>query len=233
MKNLITLEGKPIKLIKMKYGKNYTMMRITKTNCVAVRIPRQCASEFIRPNGAEVRHGVVLVLPAKDVKQDGAYIDMSNAKEVREELFRKLFSVTKLSSGISERLKLAVKGSRANISDKSLSAESVDMGAKIEKATAIGNVNVSVSNQPGEQKVIEKPVDNRARVAASFVDASGKCVAYRIVAHNGMSRAYSIAEVAQLAKAGRLANVKFVSSERGDYIAGVGCSLKELPVEPL
>ena len=234
VKNLLTLEGKPIRLIKLKYNKKYTMMRIIKTDCMAVRVPRECRSEFIRPNGAKVPHGVVLVMQAKDVKQDGDYLDMSNAKEIKDFLFRKLFSVAKLSSGISERLRLAVKSSYT-VDSNALKDNKVDMSDKIEQVKAIEQAPVTPKTHVDAVKKPEQDkVDRRPRVVASVVDNNGNCIGYRIVSYDGSSSgAYTMAEVANLAREGKLMNVKFVQSAGKSYLAGIGCSLKELPVEPM
>lgn len=231
VENLLTLEGKPIRMIRLKYNKNYTMMRISKTDCVAVRIPKECESQFIRPDGSKVPHGTVLVVPAANVQKDGSYIDMTGAREIKDALFKKLFSVTKLSSGISERLKIAVAGNKTDVNKAVSNAGKTDKGRDIEAARNNVQPQVKPVSKPVETK---KPEPAKAKAVASLVDPTGACVGYRIATPDGRSAAYSVMEVAQLAKEGKLDNVKYVQSDNSkSYIAGVGCSLKELPVEPI
>ena len=238
MDNFLTLDGKKISMIRVKYNKRYTIMRVTRTKCVAIRVPKECKSKFIKADGSPAAHGTVLVAPISKISIDGntgvgfetatkkSIIDMSAAVEVKDTLFRKIYSVSRLSGAVSERLKIAYNGSSIEAKDLNNETKINREAEKIEKSTQKVE---KVAGKPTEVAVTKKP-----EAVATVVDINGNKVGYRLRAANGRVAIYSTAEVAMLAKQGKIENIKYVRQADGtEYIAGVGCSLKDLPVEPM
>ena len=241
-KSFVTLEGKPIKILRLRYDKKYTVMHIQKTDCLAVHIPASSKSVFKKPDGSVVKHGTVMVIPAKDVDSSSGYIDMSNAEIISDKLFKKIYTTVKFSDAIQKRIDEVLTEKKtvgkAKDVEKVADNSSFDAGDSIKKASEWNEEPRKVVQQtpvkPSAAKVAnaETPSGKAVMAVASVVDNTGKTVGYRLRAANGQEKIYNLREVAIYAMQGKIGNVKFVRSDNGGYLAGINCSLKELPSEP-
>ena len=244
--NFMTLKGKPIKLISLKYDKKYTIMRTKKTSCLAVEIPKSDKVEFIDAAGNVVKGGYVLTIPAANVEVAGETVDFSEANKVPKPLFKKIYQITKLSDAFMERLNIAkeARDAAAKAEQERLDAEAAEKKDKAKRTAAKAK-----EEQETEEVFTDKsdalPVVGRTpanvyehnEVTAVIVDDNEKVVGYRVMQKNGQLVDLETNKVAKLARNGEIANVKFVHADadsgRAAYLAGVGISLKELPRIPV
>lgn len=231
--NFLSLSGKPIKMISLRYGKKYTVMRTKKTNCLAVEVPKNDKIKFVDASGNSVPGGKILILPAEGVEIAGDSVDFTEAKPIDKSLFKKLYRITKLSDALMERLNIASEVAKEEKSKAD--TERSDASVGVEQAAKVVTSPDDYKVDWGKEKLdtVQRKVE-LASVTALIKDGNGSLVGYRLTI-GGRLKDVTPKELARMANANLVDNVKFVprNGDRKAYVAGVGIKLSELPVIPV
>lgn len=243
--NFLTLSGKKLKPISMRYDTTYTIMRAVKTECLAARVPKGGKVKFLDASGEEIKPGTILVMSVAKVNPDWEneqYLDMTGAGKVNERLFKKVYCITKLSQLLTEKLGIAAAESGRKVAEQNKlaaenarKAEMARQKAEYEKRKAAEEARRKAT---GGVQTISKGgnavTEDTYTITVVLTNSHGNTVGYRLYSNKmGKPVDLTVVETAALCNKGVVENAKFVPKNtetgRDAYIAGVGISLKDLP----
>lgn len=107
-RNFTTLQGKPIRIIRLTKNKQYLATKLQSTPCYAVKVPRNSTKHIDMPDGQVVGPGKVIVIHADKLIINGDTVDISAGTVMSESFFRKTCVLKEISEAFKKQL--ATKG---------------------------------------------------------------------------------------------------------------------------
>lgn len=231
--NFTTLQGKPIRMIRLTKNKHYLATKLQNTPCFAVKIPRGSNKQIEMPDGQVVEPGKVLVTHANHLVINGDYVDMSNGTVMTEAFFRKTCVLKEVSETFR---KLLVSG--GILKDENIKGTPIEV-VKSTTATVAQSAPVTQPVQPEQPTLTVQTAPTPAAGVTlgqiiNVVKAVGTdtIIGYTIVI-DGQTIPLDIARTIQACHEGLISNATTVHNSVNNtyYLRGVGIRLEELPVD--
>lgn len=226
--NFTTLQGKPIRIIRLNKNKQYVATKLQSTPCFAVKVPRGSNKHIDMPNGQVVGPGKVIVVHADKLVINGDYVDMSAGTIMTEAFFRKTCVLKEISEIFRQRL---ITGGII-VDDGQVSTTPT-----VEPVTTVNTEKpaTQITEQPTEQPVTHTEVQatSKAKIVSIIKQYGTDNVLFYNVYSNGEYVRLSVANTITACEEGLISNAAAVTNSKtgSKFLRGVGISLEDLPVD--
>lgn len=227
--NFTTLQGKPIRIIRLNKNKQYLATKLQSTPCFAVKVPRGSNKQIEMPDGQVVGPGKVIVIHADKLVINGDFVDVSNGTVMTEAFFRKTCVLKEISETFKKQLV-----SKGVLKDENIATITPDL------TTAAPITETPVQTvQPVPQPVTPQPVTPQPTpgveggkiVSVIKTTGSNSPVGYNVMIQ-GQVIPLDVANTMQACAEGLITNATVVSNANGTtFLRGIGIKLEELPVD--
>ena len=227
-----TLQGKPIRIIRLTKNKQYLATKLQSTPCYAVKVPKGSNKQIEMPDGHIVGPGKVIVVHANQLVVNGDTVDVSSGTVMTEAFFRK----TCVLKEISETLRKLLVNNGV-IKDENI--KTVDTTEAIPAASSAQPIPQPVTQntiQPAPTTNVTQQVNDANATLGQIVNVvkavgTDNIIGYNVLI-NGQYIPLDVEHTIQACKEGLIGNATAVhnSSSNNYFLRGVGIKLEDLPV---
>lgn len=225
--NFTTLQGKPIRVIRMSKNKQYLAARLQSTPCFAVKIPKNSSKSIKMPDGQVVGPGKVIVVHQNQIAVNGDTVDISKGTIMTEAFFRKTCVLKEISDTLNKQL--ITSGVLKDENIKTTNPVPQPAQQPTQQPTQSVQQPTQPVQQPTQQPVQSNSLGNVIEVCKYM---GTNIVAGYKISINGEIMMLDVDRTMQACDEGLLGNITTVTNYTTGkkYLRGVGIKLEELPV---